>query len=117
MTLDKLTPEAKFLTLLLGYYIDVANEDKYLFRHSDEALIGPAAATECEINMWMMLEVQTMKRKVWTAWAQDMLELRGKFHTEHFLSEEDSGKLDQLIVFFGTEFNDGEEAKRSAAKG
>lgn len=106
MNIETLTPEARFLALILGYYIDVAEEDKWLVRVTDGSMIGPGAATECEVNMWMALEVQIMKRKVWTAWAQEMLTLRGKFHTEHMLSREDSAKLDQLIVFFGTEFND-----------
>lgn len=117
MKIETLTPEARFLAFIFGYYIDVKNEDKYLVRVTDGAMMVPDGATECEVNMWMMLEVQAMKRKVWTNWAQEMLALRGKFHTEHMLSKEDSDKLDQLIVFFGTEFNDGEKANSSAAKG
>lgn len=94
------------MTQITGYFIDLKEEEKYLIRGEGD-WIGPTAATEGELNMWVALETQGLKRLTWQKWAVEMTALRTKFHTEHMLSKADSDRLDQLIVNFGVEFNEG----------
>lgn len=49
-----LTTEENRLVGILGYFIDVPHEDKYLVRGEND-WIGPTAATECEVKMWIVL--------------------------------------------------------------
>lgn len=103
MTKDNLTPEQETLTKVTGYFIDLKEEEKYLIR-DDGSFIGPTEATEAELNMWIALETQGLKRLTWMKWTEEMVRLRAKFHSEHMLDKADSDKLDELIVNFGKEF-------------
>lgn len=102
--MKSLLPQEETLVGALGYYVDVANEDKYLIR-DDGVWIGPTAATEAEIKMWMVLFMIGMRREKLRGMVNEIFDLHHKFHTEHTLNQQESERLDQLLVALQMEFN------------